>query len=109
MSSPGPAPLQGTLDMLILQVVAHGPIHGYSIAQRIQYLSREAVQVPQTSVYPALHGLEDRKLIESDWTASDLYRLTDEGRAQLEVEIANWTRLADAIALILPTAQGETQ
>ena len=63
----------------------------------------------QNSLYPALLGLEDRELVESDWSASDFYRLTDKGRAQLEVEAANWTRLADAIALILKTAQGETQ
>lgn len=87
---------QGTLDMLILQVVALGAIHGYAIAQRIQQISRDALQVPQGSLYPALHRLENRRLLTADWKQSEtgrdakFYRLTRAGRAQLKVETANW-------------------
>jgi PadR family transcriptional regulator PadR len=106
---------QGTLDMLILQIVALGPIHGYGIAQRLQQVSRDIVQVQQGSLYPALHRLENRKLLASSWKASDtgrdakFYRLTARGRAQLQEETANWERLAEAIRLILRTAGGEAQ
>jgi PadR family transcriptional regulator, regulatory protein PadR len=104
---------QGTLDMLILQIVALGPIHGYGIAQRLQQVSRDIVKVQQGSLYPALHRLENRKLLAASWKASDtgrdakFYRLTARGRAQLEQETANWERLAEAVRLILRTAQGE--
>jgi PadR family transcriptional regulator PadR len=104
---------QGTLDMLILQVVALGPIHGYAIAQRIRQISRDVVQVQQGSLYPALHRLENRKLLAADWQESDtgreakFYRLTPKGRAQLKSETANWSRLSEAIGLILAAAQGE--
>ncbi len=105
---------QGTLDMLVLQVVAHGPIHGYAIAQRIQQISRKVLQVPQGSLYPALHRLENRKLLASKWKASDtgrdakFYTLTAKGRTQLVDQTANWAKLSEAIALILQTAGGET-
>ncbi len=105
---------QGTLDMLVLQVVAHGPIHGYAIAQRIQQISRNVLQVPQGSLYPALHRLENRTLLASKWKASDtgrdakFYTLTAKGRTQLTDQTANWTKLSEAIALILQTAGGET-
>lgn len=114
MLSPRPDLPQGTLDMLVLQVVAHRPIHGYAIAQRIQQISREVLQVPQGSLYPALHRLENRKLLESEWKASDtgrdakFYSLTPSGRAQLEDQTANWARLSEAIALILQTATSGT-
>lgn len=103
---------QGTLDLLILQVVAAGAIHGYGIAQRLQQISRDVVQVPQGSLYPALHRLENRGLLTADWKMSDtgrdakFYRLTSKGRAQLKAEAANWIRLSDAIGLILKTAGG---
>lgn len=106
---------QGTLDMLILQVVAHGPIHGYAIAQRIQQISRDVLQVPQGSLYPALHRLENRGLLGAEWKASatgrdaKFYRLTAKGRAQLKAETANWARLSEAIGLILQTAEGGTR
>jgi PadR family transcriptional regulator, regulatory protein PadR len=106
---------QGTLDMLILQIVALGPLHGYGIAQRLQQVSRDIVKVQQGSLYPALHRLENRKLLAASWKASDtgrdakFYRLTVRGRAQLEQETANWERLAEAVRLILRTAQGEAQ
>src|SRR5262245_2100117 len=98
---------QGTLDLLVLQVVAAGAIHGYAIAQRLQLISRDVVQVPQGSLYPALHRLEDRGLLTADWKTSDtgreskFYRLTRKGRAALEEETADWRRLSDAIAAVL--------
>src|SRR3954463_11482994 len=91
--------LQGTLDVLILQVVAAGPIHGYAIAQRLQQISRDVVQVPQGSLYPALHRLENRGLLTADWNMSDtgrdakFYRLTPQGRSQLKEGAASWARL----------------
>jgi len=98
---------QGTLDLLILKVVALGPVHGYAIAQRLQQVSRDVVRVPQGSLYPALHRLENRGLLAADWKVTDsgreakFYRLTKKGRAQLETETAGWQRLAGAMALIL--------
>src|SRR3954462_7566357 len=96
---------QGTLDMLILQVVALEPIHGYAVAQRIRQISRDVVQVPQGSLYPALHRLENRKILAAQWKASETgrdakyYRLTPKGRAYLKAETANWDRLATAVRL----------
>ena len=103
---------QGTLDLLILHVVAAGPIHGYAIAQRLQQVSRDVVQVPQGSLYPALHRLENRGLLTADWKMSDtgreskFYRLTPKGRKQLKKEAASWLRLTEAIELILKPAGG---
>ncbi len=103
---------QGTLDMLILQVVALEPIHGYAIAQRIRQISRDVVQVPQGSLYPALHRLENRKILVAEWKQSETgreakyYRLTSKGRAYLKSEAASWERLAEAIRLILRDARG---
>ena len=83
---------QGTLDLLILKVVALGPLHGYAIAQRLQQISRDVVQVPQGSLYPALHRLENRSLLAAEWKLSDtgrdakFYRLTRKGRAQMQEE-----------------------
>jgi PadR family transcriptional regulator, regulatory protein PadR len=98
---------QGTLDLLILRVVALGPIHGYAIAQRIQQISREGLQVQQGSLYPALHRLENKDFLAADWRESDtgreakFYRLTAKGRKQLKQETENWGRLTEAVALIL--------
>jgi transcriptional regulator len=103
---------QGTLDMLILRVVALEPIHGYAIAQRIRQISRGIVQVPQGSLYPALHRLENKKILVAEWKASETgrdakyYRLTPAGRAYLKSETANWERLSVAIRLILRVAEG---
>ena len=103
---------QGTLDLLILQVVAAGAIHGYAIAQRLQLISRDVVQVPQGSLYPALHRLENRGLLTADWKMSDtgreakFYRLTPKGRSELKEQAASWVRLTDAIGLILKPAGG---
>jgi transcriptional regulator len=98
---------QGTLDLLILKVVALGPVHGYAIAQRLQQVSRDVVQVPQGSLYPALHRLERRGLLQADWKATDtgreakFYKLTRAGRLALDAEAASWQRLAQAVGLIL--------
>lgn len=98
---------QGTLDLLILKVVALAPVHGYAIAQRLQQVSREVVQVPQGSLYPALHRLENRGLLVADWNETEtgreakFYKLTRKGRAQLETETASWERLAEAVGLIM--------
>ena len=103
---------QGTLDLLILKVVALGPVHGYAIAQRLEQVSRGVVQVPQGSLYPALHRLEDRGLLAAEWSATEtgreakFYKLTRTGRAQLQTESASWQRLAAAVSLILKLSEG---
>ena len=103
--------LKGTLDMLILKVVALAPIHGYAIAQRIQQISRDFFQLQQGSLYPALHRLEDRGWLKAEWKATEtgreakFYALTPKGRKQLEAEVKSWERLTDAVALILRTAE----
>ena len=103
--------LQGTLDLLILKVVALGPIHGYGISQRIRQISAEVLQVQQGSLYPALHRLEKRGWIEADCGESDngrqakFYRLSAQGRSQLADEERTWNRLSKAVSLILETAQ----
>jgi PadR family transcriptional regulator, regulatory protein PadR len=106
---------QGTLDLLILTVIAPGPIHGYAIARRIQQVSRDALQVKQGSLYPALHRLENRGFLAAEWKESDagrdakFYRLTAKGRAQLKSETTTWMRISDAVRLILDTAEGSAQ
>jgi len=103
--------LQGTLDMLILKVLAAGPRHGYAIGQRIGQISRALLHVPQGSLYPALHRLENRGLLAATWAetesgrAAKIYRLTTKGRRQLEQEVAEWQRLSEAIGLILQTTE----
>ena len=103
--------LQGTLDLLVLKVTALGPLHGYAIAQRIQQISKEALQVQQGSLYPALHRLEERGLLRAEWKLTEtgreakFYSLTRTGRKQLDEERLNWERLTQAIALVLRTAE----
>ena len=103
--------LQGTLDVLILKVVALGPIHGYTIAQRLQQMSGAVLQVQQGSLYPALHRLEKRRWLKAEWAASEtgrearFYTLTRLGRTQLEEQRANWNRLSAAITGVLGTAE----
>ena len=103
--------LQGTLDVLILKVVALGPTHGYAIAQRLQQMSGAVLQVQQGSLYPALHRLEKRRWLKAEWAASDtgrearFYSLTKLGRKQLEAQRANWDRLSAAISGVLSTAE----
>jgi transcriptional regulator len=104
--------LQGTLDLLILQTLALGPMHGWGVAQRIQQVSKDVLQIGQGSLYPALHRLEYKGWIQSDWGNSDnnrrakFYSLTPNGRKQLESELETWERLSSAIGLVLGTVPG---
>jgi PadR family transcriptional regulator, regulatory protein PadR len=97
---------QGTLDMLILQTLSLGPAHGYAIAQRIQQVTREAVQVNQGSLYPALHRLEQKRWLKAAWRQSEtgreakFYAITRAGQKQLAAEKETWDRLAVAVRLI---------
>jgi len=106
---------QGTLDLLILKVVALGPVHGYAIAQRLQQVTRNVVQVRQGSLYPALHRLEHRGYLAADWRETEtgrdakFYRLTRTGQKHLETEAAGWQRLTEAVELILGIAEGGAQ
>jgi PadR family transcriptional regulator, regulatory protein PadR len=102
--------LQGTLDLLILKTLALEANHGWGIAQRIQQVSREVLQVGQGSLYPALHRLEKKGLVASEWRESEnnrrakYYDLTRAGRRQLEQEISQWHRLVGAIGLVIEGA-----
>jgi transcriptional regulator len=102
--------LQGTLDLLLLQIVALGPLHGYAIGQRLQHITRDTLQVQQGSLYPALHRLEERGWLRAEWRPSEtgrdakFYSLTRAGRKQLAVKRVNWERIAAAIALVLREA-----
>lgn len=103
--------LQGTLDMLILKVAALRPIHGYAIVQRLQQISKDALQIRQGSLYPALYRLENRGWLKAEWKTTDggreakFYSLTRAGRQQLEAETAGWKRLCEAISLVLETSE----
>ncbi len=108
MTAPGKSDLlQGTLDLLVLKTLEREALHGYAIAQRIEETSRALLHVPQGSLYPALHRLENRGWLAASWIRAEsgreakVYRLTKKGRAQLAQEVADWRRLADAIGLIL--------
>ena len=98
---------QGTLDLLILKSLSLGPQHGWAISERIRDVSREAMQIPQGSLYPALHRLERRGWVSARWDTSDnnrrarFYELTRIGRKQLKVEADEWQRLTAAVALVL--------
>ena len=106
---------QGTLDLLILKAVAVDPLHGYGIAQRLEQVSRGVVQVPEGSLYPALHRLENRGFLAADWKNTEtgreakFYRVTRKGRRQLETDEASWRRLAEAVGLILAMSQEGAQ
>lgn len=99
--------LAGTLDLVVLRTLALGPMHGYGIAQRIQQLSRDVLQVNQGSLYPALLRLEQQGWIDSEWGTSDnnrrarFYSLTRAGRWQLAAETARWARFSEAIGRLL--------
>jgi transcriptional regulator len=99
--------LHGTLDMLVLKVLAAGPLHGYGIAVRLQQISRDVLQVEEGSLYPALYRMEQRGWLSSTWAPTDtgrrarFYRLTRGGRQQLEAETESWTRLTGAVARVL--------
>jgi PadR family transcriptional regulator PadR len=104
-SSRFPIP-QGTLDMLILQILSLEPLHGYGVAQRLEQISQSVVQVNQGSLYPALHRLEQRSWLRSEWKQSEtgreakFYALTAAGRKQLAAEKESWARLTGAVQLI---------
>lgn len=99
--------LQGTLDLLILKTLGLGPQHGWGISQRIQQISQDVLQVHQGSLYPALHRLEDRGWVASEWGVSEnnreakFYSLTRAGKSQLEVETERWERVTAAVASVL--------
>ena len=101
--------VQGTLDLLILKIIALEPMHGWAIAQRIRQMSGEVLQVGQSALYPSLHKLEQNGWISSEWAVSEnnrrakYYTLTKAGRKALEKEAAHWERLAAAISLIVRT------
>ena len=102
--------LQGTLALLILRTLRAGPLHGWGISKRIRFVSSDALQIQQGSLYPALYRLEEQGWISAEWRPSEnnrrakYYSLTRTGRKQLEVETASWERLAAAIRQILQTA-----
>jgi len=101
--------VQGTLDLLILKIVALEPMHGWAIAQRIRQMSNEVLQVGQSALYPALHKLEHQGWIEAEWKVSEnnrrakYYSLTPAGRQALDKEAVQWERLSAAISLIVRT------
>ena len=103
---------QGILDLLVLKAVAVEPVHGYAIAQRLEQVSRGVVQVPEGSLYPALHRLENRGFLAAAWKTTEtgreakFYSLTRKGRKQLGAEAASWQRLIEAVGLILGMAEG---
>jgi len=103
--------LQGTLDLLVLKTLSWGPAHGYSVARWIQQLTDDVLKVGEGSLYPALHRLEERRWVESDWRRSEnnrkakFYRLTQAGRARLRTESQIWSRLTSAIAKVLEASE----
>jgi len=111
MNEAKPELLRGTLDMLILKIVALGPSHGYAIAQRLRQVSNDFFTVHQGSLYPALHRLEDRGWLEAQWRDTDtgreakFYAITKKGRKQLDTEVLGWEQLSNAVALILRAAE----
>jgi PadR family transcriptional regulator PadR len=111
MNEPKTELLRGTLDMLILKIVALGPSHGYAIAQRLRQISNDFFTVHQGSLYPALHRLEDRGWLQAEWRDTDtgreakFYSLTKKGRKQLESEVLGWEQISNAVALILKAVE----
>jgi transcriptional regulator len=101
--------LQGMLDMLLLKAVADEPLHGYGLAQRLKLLSGDRLHIPQGSLYPALHRLENQGLLKGEWASTStgrearFYRLTARGRRRLDAEVNDWRELSTAIALVLGT------
>jgi PadR family transcriptional regulator, regulatory protein PadR len=102
--------LQGTLDMMILKTVSRGQLHGYDIAEAIHLTSDEVLQVDEGALYPALHRLQLRGLLDAEWGLSEnnrrakFYRLTDEGRRHLAAESRRWSRLSGAVSRVMRTA-----
>ncbi len=99
--------IQGTLEMLVLKALLRGPLHGYGVAEWIEHTSQQVLKVEEGALYPALHRLELRGLLEAEWGASEnnrrakFYRLTAEGRKRLEAETQRWARLAAAVAFVM--------
>jgi len=110
MKAPKSDLLQGTLDLLILRTLSSGDMHGWGIAQRLQQLSQDVLQVNQGSLYPALYRLEEQGAIAAEWGLSDnnrrakFYRLTRAGKRRLERETESWERFVEAVARVLRTA-----
>jgi PadR family transcriptional regulator PadR len=107
---PVPDLLPGTLDLLILRTLQTDSLHGWAIAERIQQISQDVLQINQGSLYPALHRLEHQGWIEAEWAVSELgrrakyYRLTPSGRRQLAVETSEWERMSTAIGRVMKLA-----
>ena len=101
--------LQGMLDMLIMRAVTDEPLHGYGLLNRLRLISGNRLQIPQGSLYPALHRMENRGFLKGEWGVTEtgreakFYRLTAKGRKQLEIDVAEWRELSTAIALVLGT------
>jgi len=99
--------LQGTLDMLVMRAVTDEPLHGYALVHRLKLISGGRLNVPQGSLYPALHRLENQGMLKADWRdtpsgrEAKFYKLTAKGRRKLEAEVAEWKELSIAIALVL--------
>jgi len=107
MTPPRADLLQGTLDMLVMRAVSDEPLHGYALVNRLRLVSGDRLRIPQGSLYPSLHRLENKGFLKGEWAATDtgreakFYRLTAKGRRQLDADIASWSELSKAIALIL--------
>jgi PadR family transcriptional regulator PadR len=105
--------LQGTLDLLILKTLTHGPLHGYKIAAKIQNLSDEVLRIEEGSLYPALYRMEHKGLIESEWGVSEnnrqakFYKLTRQGRREVQHETESWERLSTAVGRVLKAIEQE--
>lgn len=103
--------LQGTLDMLILQVLSLEPLHGYAVARRLRDISRDQFQINQGSLYPALHRLEGQGWLKAEWRESETgreakyYRLTRSGQKQLALEKADWEKFSTAVSLVFEAAK----
>jgi PadR family transcriptional regulator, regulatory protein PadR len=99
--------IPGTLEMLVLKALARGPLHGYGVAEWIHQTSQQLLKVEEGALYPALHRLELRGLLDAEWGASDnnrrakFYRLTTEGRKRLDAESQRWARLSAAVAFVM--------
>lgn len=110
MAQDSPELLQGTLDMMLLKALQLGPLHGYAIARRVEQFSDNVLRVEEGSLYPALHRMEQRGWLESEWGVSEnnrrskYYRVTRSGRKQLERETAEWRRVSAAITRVLESA-----
>ena len=113
MAKEKPDLVYGTLDMLIMKALQHDPRHGLAIADRIQQISKDRLEIPQGSLYPALYRLEHQGWISSEWGESEnkgrakYYRLTTAGKPKFQSETEKWNRMADVIEGILRTRRGE--